>query len=44
MCDKVFTVKGIELPTKYTPNGVAILEADGVQFRADCGPLTEIAD
>ena len=44
MCDKVFTVKGVELPTKYTPNGVAILEADGVQFRSDCGPITEIAD
>lgn len=42
MCDKVFTVKGIELPTQYTPNGVAILEADGVQFRVDCGPLFEI--
>ena len=44
ICDKVFTVIDIELPTKYTPNGVAILEADGVQFRCDCGPLVEIAD
>lgn len=44
MCDKVFTVIDIELPTKYTPNGVAIIEADGVQFRCDCGPLIEIKD
>lgn len=44
ICDKVFTVIDIELPTKYTPNGVAILEADGVQFRCDCGPLVEITD
>lgn len=42
MCDKVFTVLDIELPTKYTPNGVAILEADGVRFRVDCNPLLEI--
>lgn len=41
-CDKVFTVLGTELPTRYTPNGVAILEADGVKFRVDCGPLLEV--
>lgn len=41
-CDKVFTVIGIELPTKYTPNGVAILNADGKNFRVDCGPLLEV--
>lgn len=41
-CDKVFNVVDVELPTKYTPNGVAILEADGVQFRCDCGPLLEV--
>ena len=44
LCDKVFSVKSLELPTKYTPNGVATLEADGVQFRVDCGPLYEIKD
>ena len=42
MCDKVFTVKAVEPPTKYAPNGVATLEADGVDFRIDCGPLWEI--
>lgn len=42
ICDKVFTVKGIEPPTKYAPNGVATLESDGVEFRMDCGPLWEI--
>ena len=42
MCDKVFTVKSVEPPTKYAPNGVATLEADGVEFRIDCGPLWEI--
>ena len=41
-CDKVFTVKKVEPPTKYTPNGVAALEADGVEFRVDCGPLLEL--
>lgn len=41
-CDKVFTVLDIELPTKYTPNGVATLEADGIRFRVDCGPLLEV--
>lgn len=44
ICDKIFTVKDIELPTNYAPNGVAILEADGVQFRCDCGPLYEISN
>lgn len=44
ICDKIFTVVGVEAPTNNTPNGVAILEADGVQFRMDCGPLVEIAD
>jgi hypothetical protein len=42
MCDKIFTVKAVEAPTKYTPNGVAIIENDGVEFRIDCGPLYEI--
>lgn len=41
-CDKVFTVVAIDLPTRYTPNGVATLEADGVRFRVDCGPLLEV--
>lgn len=41
-CDKVFTVVDVELPTKYAPNGVATLEADGVRFRVDCGPLLEV--
>lgn len=40
--DTVFTVKDTDLPTKYTPNGIATLEADGVEFRIDCGPLYEI--
>ena len=43
-CDNVFTVKRVELPTKYTKNGVAILEADGVEFRVDCGPLYEVSN
>lgn len=42
MIDKIFTVKSVELPTKYTKNGVAILESDGVEFRIDCGPLYEV--
>ncbi|MBQ8131550.1 MAG: N-acetylmuramoyl-L-alanine amidase [Bacilli bacterium] len=42
ICDKIFTVIDVELPTSYTPNGVAILEADGVKFRCDCGPVIEI--
>ena len=41
-CNRIFTVVAIELPTRYTPNGVATLEADGVRFRADCGPLLEV--
>lgn len=41
-CDKVFTVVDTDLPTRYTPNGVATLEADGVRFRVDCGPLLEV--
>ena len=44
ICDKIFTVKALELPTSYTPNGVAVLEADGVDFRVDCGPLYELRD
>lgn len=40
--DNVFQVIGIELPTRYTPNGVAILNADGKNFRVDCGPLKEV--
>ena len=43
-CDKIFTVKGIELPTKYTKNGVAILEADNVEFRVDSGILYEVSN
>lgn len=43
-CDNIFTVKRVELPTKYTKNGVAILEADGVEFRVDCGPLYEVSN
>lgn len=43
-CDKTFTVIGIETPTRQTKNGVAILEADGVRFRCDCGPLYEVSD
>ena len=41
-CNKVFKVVDIDLPTRYTPNGVATLEADGVRFRVDCGPLKEV--
>ena len=41
-CDTIFTVLAVELPTKYTPNGVAILNADGKNFRVDCGPLLEV--
>ena len=41
-CDTIFTVIGVEYPTRYTPNGVAILQADGVAFRVDCGPLLEV--
>lgn len=44
VCDKIFTVKALELPGPYTPNGVATLEADGVKFRVDCGPLFELKD
>lgn len=43
-CDNTFTVIGVETPTAQTKNGVAILEADGVRFRCDCGPLYEISD
>lgn len=43
-CDKTFTVIGVETPTSQTKNGVAILEADGVRFRCDCGPLYEMSD
>lgn len=42
--DRVFNVVGVELPTKYTPNGVATLEYNGIKFRTDCGPLYEIED
>lgn len=42
--DRVFKVVGVELPTKYTPNGVATLEYNGIKFRTDCGPLYEIED
>lgn len=43
-CDKIFTVKSIELPTKRTKNGVAILEADNVEFRVDSGILYEVSN
>lgn len=43
-CDSTFTVIGVETPTSQTKNGVAILEADGVRFRCDCGPLYEVSD
>ena len=43
-CDKTFTVIGVETPTSQTKNGVAIIEADGVRFRCDCGPLYEVSD
>ena len=43
-CGKTFTVIGVETPTSQTKNGVAILEADGVRFRCDCGPLYEVSD
>lgn len=42
--DKIFTIKGIELPTKYTRNGVAVLEADGLEFRVDSGVLYEVSN
>lgn len=42
--DRIFTVKAIELPTRYMKNGVATLEADGVRFRVDCGPLYEVSN
>ena len=32
------------LPTKYTKNGVAILEADNVEFRVDSGILYEVSN
>ena len=43
-CDTIFNVKSVELPTEYTTNGVAVLEADGVDFRCDCGPLYEVSN
>ena len=43
-CDTIFNVKSVELPTKYTKNGVAVLEADGIDFRCDCGPLYEVSN
>lgn len=42
--DRVFNVVGVELPTKYTPNGVATLEYNGIKFRVDCEPLYELED
>lgn len=39
---KVFTVKAVELPTKKAKNGIATLEADGVNFRVDCKVLKEV--
>lgn len=44
ICDKIFTVKKVEPPTSFAKNGVAVLDADGVEFRTDCGPLIEIKD
>lgn len=43
-CNKIFTVVAVELPTSRTKNGVATLEADGVRFRVDCGPLYEVSN
>lgn len=43
-CDKIFTVVAVEAPNKRVPNGVATLEADGVRFCVDCGPLYEVSD
>ena len=43
-CDKEFTVIEVEKPTKYTPNGVITLQADGVNFRVDTNCLKEIKD
>ncbi len=43
-CDKIFNVVATDLPTKYLKNGVATLEADGVRFRCDCGPLYEVSN
>lgn len=43
-CDNVFTVKSVQLPTSKLKNGVATLEADGVQFKCDCGPLYEVSN
>lgn len=42
--DKVFTVVSVQLPNSHAKNGVAILNADGVNFCVDCGPLYEVSD
>lgn len=44
LCDRVFTVKKVQLPTTKLKNGVATLEADGILFRCDCGPLFEVSN
>lgn len=43
-CNKIFTVKAVQLPNSHAKNGVAMLEADGVNFFVDCGPLYEVGD
>lgn len=43
-CDKIFTVVAVEGPSSRARNGVATLEADGVRFRVDCGPLYEVSN
>lgn len=43
-CNKIFTVKSVQLPNSHAKNGVAILNADGVDFCVDCGPLYEVSD
>lgn len=40
----IFKVVSVDLPTQYTPNGVATLEKDGIRFRVDCGVLFELKD
>lgn len=42
--DTIFTVKSVQLPNSHAKNGVAMLEADGVNFFVDCGPLYEVSD
>lgn len=43
-CNTIFTVLAVEGPSAGAANGVATLQADGVNFRIDCGVLYEISD